>query len=63
MVALQDPLSMESSRQEYWSRLPFPAPGDLPDPGMETKSPVSPLLQVDSLPTKVITKQKIEENA
>ena len=27
---------MESSRQEYWSRLPFPTPGDLPDPGMES---------------------------
>ena len=54
---------MEISRKEYWSGLLFPAPGDLPDPGMETKSPVSPLLQVDSFPTKVITKQKIEENA
>ena len=33
--ALQAPLSMEFSRQEYWSRLPFPSPGDLPDPGFE----------------------------
>ena len=31
----QAPLPMEFSRQEYWSRLPFPSPGDLPDPGME----------------------------
>ena len=33
-VALQAPLTMEFSRQEYWSRLPFPSPGDLLDPGM-----------------------------
>ena len=36
--------------QEYWSGLPFPSPGDLPDPGMELKFSVSPALQVDSLP-------------
>ena len=46
MVALQAPLSMEFSRQEYWSGLPFPSPGDLPDPGIE---PRSPALQVDCL--------------
>ena len=34
-VAHQDPLSTESSRQEYWSGLPFPSPGDLPDPVIE----------------------------
>ena len=34
-VALQAPLSMEFSRQEYWSWLPFPPPGDLPDPGIK----------------------------
>ena len=34
-VAHQAPLSMEFSRQEYWSVLPFPSPGDLPDPGIE----------------------------
>ena len=33
---------MEFSRQEYWSGLPFPTPEDLPDPGMEPASPVSP---------------------
>ena len=38
-VAHQDPLSMEFSRQEYWSEVPFPTPGDLPNPGMEPKSP------------------------
>ena len=46
-VVCQVPLSMEFSRQEYWSGLPFPSPGDLPDPGME---PGSPELQADSLP-------------
>ena len=40
---------MEFPRQEYWSELPFPSPGDLPDPGIELGSPV---LQVDSLPTE-----------
>ena len=35
---------MEFSRQEFWSRLPFPAPGDLPDPGIEPASLVSPAL-------------------
>ena len=48
-VAHQAPLSMEFSRQEYWSGLPFPSPGDLPDPGIE---PRSPTLQADSLPSK-----------
>ena len=37
-VALQVPLSMEFSRQGYWSGLPFPSPGDLPDPGIEPES-------------------------
>ena len=40
-AALQAPLSMEFTRQEYWSGLPFPSPGNLPDPGIE---PVSPAL-------------------
>ena len=38
-VAHQAPLSMEFSSQEYWSAFPFPLPGDLPDPGIETMSP------------------------
>ena len=38
----QAPLSMGSSRQEYWSELTFPPPGDLPDPGIEPASPASP---------------------
>ena len=41
------PLTMESSRQEYWNGQPFPSPRDLPDPGIE---PRSPELQADSLP-------------
>ena len=40
---------MEFSRQEYWSGLPFPSPGDLPDPGTE---PRSPTLQADSSPAE-----------
>ena len=40
----QAPLSMNSSRQEYWRGLPFPTPGDLPDPGIEPMSPASPSL-------------------
>ena len=40
---------MELSRQEYWSGLPFPSPGDLPDPGIK---PGSPALQADSLPSE-----------
>ena len=43
-VALQAPLSMEFSRQEYWSGLPFPSPGDLPDRGIEPVFPTSPAL-------------------
>ena len=44
IVAYDVPPSMEFSRQEYWSGLPFPSPGDLPDPGIE---PGSPALQAD----------------
>ena len=45
-VARQAPLSMGFSRQEYWSGLPFPSPGDLLDPGIELRSSA---LQADSL--------------
>ena len=48
-VALQAPLSMGFSRQEYWSGLPCPPPGALPKPGIKPISPVAPALQVDSL--------------
>ena len=43
-IAHQAPLSMEFSRQEDWSRLPFPTPGDIPDSGIEHMSFVSPAL-------------------
>ena len=46
----QAPLSMGFSRQEYCSGWPHPYPRDLPDPGIEHKSPASPTLQADSLP-------------
>ena len=45
----QTPLSIGFSRQECWSGLPLPSPGDLPDPGIK---PGSPALQVDSLPSE-----------
>ena len=48
-VAYQAPLSMEFSRQGYWSGLPFPSPGDLPNPGIK---PRSPALQADALPSE-----------
>ena len=48
-VAQQAPLSTGFSRQEYWSGLPFPPPGDLPNPGIKPKSPIS---QADSLPSE-----------
>ena len=47
-VAHQTSPSMEFSRQEYWSGLPFPSPGDLPDPGIK---PRSPALEADALPS------------
>ena len=54
-VAHQAPLSMGFSRQEYWSELPCPSAGDLPDPGIK---PGSPVLQADSLPSKTPGKPK-----
>ena len=48
-VAYQAPQSMEFSRQEYWSGLPFPSPGDLPNPGIK---PGSSTLQGDALPSE-----------
>ena len=56
-VAHQAPLSLEFSRQEYWSGLPFPSPGDLPDPGIE---PGSLAPQADSLPSEPAGKPKSE---
>ena len=54
-VAYRAPPSMGFSRQEYWSGLPFPSPGDLPDPGIE---PRSPTLQADPLPSEPPAKPK-----
>ena len=48
-VACQAPLSMEFSRQEYWSGSPFPSPGDLPEARIKPMSPTSPAFQVNSL--------------
>ena len=48
-IAYQVPLSIEFSKREYWSGLPFPSPGDLPDPRIK---PGSPTLQADSLPSE-----------
>ena len=48
--ACQVPLSVGIPRQEYWSGLPFPPPGHLPDPGIKPVSPKSPALQANSLP-------------
>ena len=48
-IAHQAALSMGFPRQEYWSELPFPSPGNLPDPGIK---PGSPALQADSLPSE-----------
>ena len=56
-VARQVPLSMGFSRQEHWSGLPFPSPGDLPDPGVE---PRSPALQADSLPSELSGKPQLD---
>ena len=52
-VACQAPLSMGFSRQEYWSGLPCPSPGDLPNPGIKLRSPA---LQADSLLSKPLGK-------
>ena len=57
-VVYQVSLSMGFSRQEYWSGLPFPSPGDLPDPGIQ---PRSPALQADALPSEPPGKPRIEE--
>ena len=57
-VARQASLSVGFFRQEYWSGLPFPTPGDLPDPRIKPTSPESPALQADSLPLALLGKPK-----
>ena len=54
-VAYQASLSMGFSRQEYWSGLPLPSPGDVPDPGIE---PGSPALEADALTSEPPGKQE-----
>ena len=58
-VAHKAPPSMELSRQQYWSGLPFPSPGDLPNPGIE---PGSPTLQADALPSEPWREDLIKPN-
>ena len=57
-VAHQAPLSMGFSRQEYWSGLPFPSPGDLPNPGIKSRSPA---LQADTLTSEPPKNQIIDQ--
>ena len=59
-IAYHTPPSMGCSRQEYWSGLPYPSPGDLPDPGIE---PRSPALQADALPYKPSGKPCLSERS
>ena len=56
-VARQAPLSMGFFRQEYWSGLPFPSPGDLPNPGIK---PGSPALQTDALPSEPFSLRELK---
>ena len=55
-VAQQAPLSRGFLRQEYWTGLPFPSPGDLLNPWIEPASPVSPSLKADSSPAEPVRK-------
>ena len=55
-VTYQAPPSMGFSRQEYWSGVPFPSPGDLPDPGIE---PGSPALQANALTSEPPGKHRL----
>ena len=57
-VALQAPLCIGFPKQEYWSELLFPSPGDLPNSGFELVSLVSPARQVNSLPTEPLGKPR-----
>ena len=59
-VAHQAPPSMGFSRQEYWSGLPFPSPGDLPNPGIK---PRSPALQADTLTAELPGNPKLVKKA
>ena len=58
----QVPLSMEVSRQKYWSRLPFPPSRDLPDPGTESMSPASPALAGRFFTTEPLGKPPVKRH-
>ena len=58
----QVPLSMEVSRQKYWSRLPFPPPWDLPNPGTESMSPASPALAGRFFTTEPLEKPPVKRH-
>ena len=58
-VTHQAPLRMGFPREEYWSGLPFPPPGDLSNPGIGPESPASPALQADSLPAELSGKTEV----
>ena len=62
MVAYQAPLSVEFSKEEYWSRLPFHTPGDLPNPGIEPVSPAFPALAGGFFTTEPGSKQHKSQN-
>ena len=57
-TALQAPRSVEFFGQQHWSGLPFLPPGDPPDPGIESRSLASPVLQADSLLQRQLTERK-----
>ena len=60
IVAHQAPPSMEFSRQEYWSGFPFSSPGDLPDPGIERRSPAAPEVFFTTEPPGKLKLMKLE---
>ena len=60
-VAYKAPLSMGFPREDYWSGLPFPSPGNIPDPGMEPASPVSPALAGEFFTTEIPGKPRIKQ--
>ena len=59
VIVYQAPMSMEFARQRYWSGLPFPSPEDLPDPGIEPKSPA---LQAAALPSEPLLGMLLEKS-
>ena len=62
VVAHQAPLLMSFPRQEYWSGLPFPPPGDLPDPGIQSAPPASPALAGRFFTTVYLNTQELSKS-